>query len=137
MQRLCKDEAQREQDLGAAEIERREKSGQRHSSDGGGVGLRRPLRITDPQQSRTRETAAERIAKREENYEEAVDHNEAMVARVQAGEAPKESKVDVVQAKVTASLDESNIDAMGDESFASSRGADIPISRRTQNQLPK
>ena len=81
--------AQREQDLGAAEIERREKSGQRHSSDGGGVGLRRPLRITDPQQSRTRETAAERIAKREENYEEAVDHNEAMVARVQAGEAPK------------------------------------------------
>ena len=116
--------AQREQDLGAAEIERREKSGQRHSSDGGGVGLRRPLRITDPQQSRTRETAAERIAKREENYEEAVDHNEAMVARVQAGEAPKESKVDVVEAKVTASLDESNIDAMGDETFASSRGAD-------------
>ena len=117
--------AQREQDLGAAEIERREKSGQRHSSDGGGVGLRRPLRITDPQQNRTRETAAERIAKREENYEEAVDHNEAMVARVQAGEAPKDSKVDVVQTEVTASSDEPSIDTMGEQVSESLGGEDI------------
>ena len=113
-----------EQTFGAAEIERREKSGQRHSSDGGGAGLRRPPGSPTPQQSRTRETAAERIAKREENYEEAVDHNEAMIARVQAGEAPKDGKVDVVQAEVSASQGEPSIDTLGDETLASSRGAD-------------
>lgn len=91
--------AQREQDLGAAELERREKSGQRHSADGGGVGLRRPLRLTDPKHDRVKESAAERIAKREEHYEEAVDKNEAMVARVQSGEAPEGSTVDKLSDK--------------------------------------
>ena len=88
--------AQRENDLGAAELERREKSGQRHSADGGGVGLRRPLRLTDPAKARAQESAAERIAKREEHFEEAVDRNEEMVARVQAGEAPESSNVDAI-----------------------------------------
>lgn len=91
--------AQREQDLGAAELERREKSGQRHSADGGGVGLRRPLRLTDPAKARSQESAAERIAKREEHFEEAVDRNEEMVARVQAGEAPEGSNLDAMSSQ--------------------------------------
>ena len=88
--------AQRENDLGAAELERREKSGQRHSADGGGVGLRRPLRLTDPTKARGQESAAERIAQREEHFEKAVDKNEEMVARVQAGEAPEGSELDAL-----------------------------------------
>jgi len=86
--------AQRENDLGAAELERREKSGQRHSADGGGVGLRRPLRLTDPTKAREQESAAERIAQREELFEKAVDQTEEMVARIQAGEAPEGSELD-------------------------------------------
>ena len=104
--------AQRENDLGAAELERREKSGQRHSADGGGAGLRRPLtRSIRPRRVDKRAQPKESLSA-SEHFEKAVDKNEEMVARVQAGEAPEGSERDkLAEQRPTTSKSNDTIDA--------------------------
>lgn len=120
--------AQKEQELGAAELERRERSGERHSAEHQGVGLRRPLRLTESARKRDENTAEVR----EQHFERAVDTNEERVARLRGAESSASDSIDELEGNRAAQLVETAEDSVETSSPAWKTDADVQVDRKTK-----
>jgi len=122
--------AQKEQDFGAAELERRERSGERHSGEHQGVGLRRPLRLTDTNRKRDESTAEVR----EQHFERAVDTNEERVARLRGADAPTTDSIDALDDANAAQPVARADDSAQTSVTSSTTDAEVEIERRTTSE---